>query len=310
MEVVANSIINNLIEERAEAFVSAFSQRARALFRDDTKTNNIRHPGELGVYRENVTAELLKCFLPQHLAIETGFVVNCSGGVSKQIDLVVYNPQLTPPLESKQRQRFFPVETVVAVGEVRSDVKREPLTDALRRLAEVKALRTALNPEASAVIRWDGLGETEYNPGMFAFDQVFTFLVCKKFDFDLRSTFPSVLDEIYGDIEYGQRHNGILSVEDGLLQYTGKLQTGDHVGTYFPTSPVDSAIRHSNRWIENNGARYAALKLFCSNIFMHACHCTVGYPDMGQYHLIESPTIVEEGEQRTEMSRPKCLPER
>lgn len=223
--------------------------------------------------------------------------MNWSGGVSRQIDLVVYNPQLTPPLESKQRQRFFPVETVVAVGEVRSDVTRERLTDALRRLAEVKALRTELNSEASAVQRWYGLGQTEYNPRRFAFDQVFTFLVCKEFVFDLRSSFPTVLDEIYSDIDYGQRHNGILSVEDGLLQYTGRSPTGDHGGTYFPTSPVDGAIRHSNRWIENSSDRYAALKLFCSDIFMHACHCTVGYADMGQYHVIGSPIIVEEPSQ-------------
>ena len=121
---MANNTIDQLIEERIDIFRSAFTLRAKALFHDDDKHNNLRHPGEFGIYREAIVRDFLQSFLPQRLAIDTGFIVNALGHVSKQVDLVIYDPSLTPPLESQNRQRFFPVETVIAAGEVRSNVDR------------------------------------------------------------------------------------------------------------------------------------------------------------------------------------------
>lgn len=282
---MASTIINELIEERANVFVSAFNQRAKVLFRDDEKRNKLRHPGEFGVYRENITAQFLKCFLPQHLAVETGFIVNAAGDVSGQIDLVIYNPLLTPPLESRERQRFFPVETVIAVGEVRSDVTKTLLENALQRLAKVKSFRARSGPEASAVSRWYGLSNTQYDPRRIPFDQMFTFLVCKRFTFDFQTSFPSILNDIYSDVDYDRRHNAILSLDDGLLQYVGRLPDGDMADAYFPTSPGDGA-RFQNKWIRNDGNRYAPIKLFGSSLFMHACHCTVGYADLNKYQMV------------------------
>ena len=153
---MANNIIDKLIEERIDGFRSAFAQHAKELFRDDSKQNKLSHPGEFGTYRERIVRDFLQSFLPQRLAIDTGFVVNALGEVSGQIDLVIYDPSLTPPLESKNRQRFFPVETVIAAGEVKSDVNSDQFTDALIRLSKVKEMRSALSDEASAVVRWYG----------------------------------------------------------------------------------------------------------------------------------------------------------
>lgn len=280
-----NTIIDNLIEERADIFLSAFNQRSKALFRDDTKANKVRHPGEFGTYRESITADFLRCFLPQHLSIDTGFIVSSLGDVSKQVDLVIYDPSMTPPLESKQRQRFFPIETVVAAGEVRSEITKQSLDDALERLAEVKDLRAKVNSQSSAVKRWYGLGDTKYDPSRIPFDQVFTFLVCKRFGFRFECSFPSTLDELYRSVEYGLRHSAILSVEDGLLYYSGILPDGTMGDTYFPTSLIDGT-RHLNKWIRRHENRYAPLKVFCASMFMHACHCTVGYADLAQYQSV------------------------
>ena len=56
---MANKIIDELIEERIDIFRSAFTQRAKVLFRDDQKHNNLRHPGEFGTYREAITRDFL-----------------------------------------------------------------------------------------------------------------------------------------------------------------------------------------------------------------------------------------------------------
>ena len=281
---MANKIIDELIEERIDIFRSAFAQRAKVLFHDDEKRNKLRHPGEFGTYREGITRDFLQSFLPQRLAIDTGFIVNALGETSGQIDLVIYDPSLTPPLESKNRQRFFPVETVIAAGEVKSDVDKGQFKDGLIRLAKVKEMRSNLPNEASAAVRWYRLGNTEYDPDKIPFDQVFTFLICNCIKFSLRHdlNFPSILDEIYESVAYEHRHSSVLSIEDGLLHYTSEFPDGGSGDCYFPVSPMEKRINR-NKWIHGHGDNYAHFKHFCSDLFMHATHCTVGYVNLIQY---------------------------
>ena len=194
---MANTIIDELIKERIDIFRSAFAQRTKVLFRDDEKRNNLRHSGEFGTYREAIVHDFLHSFLPQRLATDTGFIVNALGEVSGQI-VVIYDPSLTPPLESQNRQRFFPIETVIAAGEVKSDVKRDEFKDGLIRLAKVKEMRSNLPDEVSTAMRWHELVNYKYDPYRIPFDQVFTFLICNKITFSLRNNpkFPSVLEDI------------------------------------------------------------------------------------------------------------------
>lgn len=294
---MSNKIIDELIEERIDIFRSAFAQRAKVLFQDDEKHNNLRHPGEFGTYREAITHDFLQSFLPQHLAIDTGFIVNALGDVSRQIDLVIYDPSLTPPLESKNRQRFFPVETVIAAGEVKSDVDKGQFKDALIRLAEIKKMRSKLPIEASANTRWHGLGNTEYNPDKIPFDQVFTFLICNCIKFSLRNDpyLPSTLNEIYESVAFEHRHSSVLSIEDGLLHYIIEFSEGEFSDCAFPISPVGKGANR-NKWIQGHDDDYAHFKYFCSNLFMHTSHCTVGSVNLIQYantgkmdSLVENP---------------------
>ena len=47
----------------------------------------ITHPGESGRARENIIAEFLRKLVPQSIGIDTGFVIDSQGGISKQIDI-------------------------------------------------------------------------------------------------------------------------------------------------------------------------------------------------------------------------------
>ena len=51
---MANKIIDELIEERIDGFRSTFAQRAKELFRDDSKQNRLSHIGKFGTYREAI----------------------------------------------------------------------------------------------------------------------------------------------------------------------------------------------------------------------------------------------------------------
>ena len=281
---MANKIIDELIEERIDIFRSAFAQRAKVLFHDDEKPNKLRHPGEFGTYREGITRDFLQSFLPQRLAIDTGFIVNALGETSGQIDLVIYDPSLTPPLESKNRQRFFPVETVITAGEVKSDVDKGQFKDGLIRLAKVKEMRSNLPNEASAAVRWHELARHEYDPEGIPFDQVFTFLICNRIKFSLRHdlNFPSILDEIYESVAYEHRHSSVLSIEDGLLHYIFEFPEGEFADCAFPVQPIRK-IPNRNKWVHGHNDDYAHFKFFSTGLFLHAVHCTVGYVNLLEY---------------------------
>lgn len=272
-----------MIEEKIDSFKSAFLQTAKVLFRDDSKRNNLKHPGEFGTYREAITTDFLSAFLPQRFQIDSGFIVNAEGRVSRQIDIVVYDSALAPPLESKQRQRFFPIESVVAIGEVRSDLTKERLVDGLQRLSEVKRMRNGAG--SAPTQRWWGINKSEYDPATIPFDQIFTFLVCSKIDFGLSSTMKSTFDEIYGQFGFHQRHNSILSLTDGLIYYHGVDHEGIGADASFPVAPV-TGKHFRNKWIRPDENEYIPIKLFASHLFLHACHCTTSAPNLSDYGLL------------------------
>lgn len=49
------------------------------------------HWGEDGRYKEIILMNILRRYLPKHISVGTGFILCSNGGISKQIDLVIYD---------------------------------------------------------------------------------------------------------------------------------------------------------------------------------------------------------------------------
>lgn len=131
---------------------------ARALFKDEDAHNMLTHAGEFGGYRERIVASLINKFLPKHFSIGDGFAVNTASTRTKQIDLVVYDAENTPTLESAGA-RFFPFETVVALGEVKSTLDFTRLRAAIDVMRDNKRIREC-TPNNPFPIRPAGLSES------------------------------------------------------------------------------------------------------------------------------------------------------
>ncbi|MFJ5717406.1 DUF6602 domain-containing protein [Neobacillus sp. NPDC093127] len=98
---------------------------------------------EYGRYREEACREFIAMLVPGRFAIGEGFIVNATEGdrsISTQTDIVVYDKSTSPFTNS--HIRFYPVESIAAIGEVKSTLKPEELTEALCKLADQKAIRT------------------------------------------------------------------------------------------------------------------------------------------------------------------------
>jgi hypothetical protein len=174
---------------------------------------------EFGAYRERLCAGFLRSYLPTNLRIGSGFLINKNDEVSTQCDLVVYDPKYTPLVEDAEHRRFFPVESVVAIGEVKSTLSKKEFLTALVKLSRVKRLRDV--EDKSPVRRVDSLLLEEVG---HHFDDVVSFLICEKLSFELNDL-TAIVSNHYDmeNVSIRDRHNLVLSIEDGILCYKNHL---------------------------------------------------------------------------------------
>ncbi|WP_152035320.1 DUF6602 domain-containing protein [Paraburkholderia terricola] len=284
-----------LLDEKMRVFAEAFVDGSRRLFVDDKGA--LVHPGEFGSYREAITHVFLRAFIPQRMAADSGFVVTSSGHISTQCDVVIYDRSVTPLLQNDYKQRFFPLESVCAVGEVKSVMSLADLKAALRKLSGVKSLRDTLyEPRYVHCVKEDGLA-SEYEPHRDERDQIITFLICEGFAFDIADKMEEVLScyiQEHPQYPSNLRHNFVLSIRDGLLTYV------HHSGPLFPFPTKSTEVVHydntsepqrvtvegrrmKNRLVMPHPGSFEHLRHFSTMMHQALTIVSVLFPDMGRY---------------------------
>jgi hypothetical protein len=104
------------------------------------RTQLVPHGGESGRAREEIIRRFLRQLLPHGFGIDTGFVFDAVGGISRQVDVVIHRADYHPVIEVGGIKHFM-VESVVAVIENKAQINgKTPLTQALLNIASVKSL--------------------------------------------------------------------------------------------------------------------------------------------------------------------------
>jgi hypothetical protein len=94
------------------------------------------HPGELGVDREEIIRRFLQAYLPKRFEVSSGLAFDSKGNISQQLDIVISNSLVCPRFETQAGTRFYPCESVVAVGQVKSSLRtRDEFRSAMANLA-------------------------------------------------------------------------------------------------------------------------------------------------------------------------------
>ena len=81
----------------------------------------ISHPGESGRAREQIIAAFLDRLLPHSFSISTGFVIDATGAISRQIDIIIYRNDYHPVFEIGGIKHFL-VESVAVVIENKASI--------------------------------------------------------------------------------------------------------------------------------------------------------------------------------------------
>ena len=267
-----NQIFKNLLEYEIEKFKSNFSNVSRSLFYDQEKKRLI-HPGEYGIYRERSLTPFLRMIMPQRLNINSGFLITPKDNVSTQCDIVIYDSKSTPLIEDGENQTFYPIETVVGIGEVKSTLSKADFEDAVNKLAKNKQLRKDIIDLHPPRIKKDHDGPIDLKSYMY--DSIFSFLICEKLNFN----FSNIdFDEVYDpSIEQENKHNLILSLKDGIFLYYKEKMWG------FPIFPENGKLNNSYFLKPKSSNSNEHIHSFANFFHMGMQSGTIFYPEMAFY---------------------------
>lgn len=104
------------------------------------------HPGTKGEVSEREWITLLNTHLPQRYQVDHAFVVDSDGGISEQIDVVIYDRHFTPALYLQNGARLIPAESIYAVFEVKQNLSSEHVAYASQKITSVRTLRRTSAP--------------------------------------------------------------------------------------------------------------------------------------------------------------------
>ena len=229
-----NQVIRNLTIQNFESFRNSFNETKNIFW--DEKTGKLKHSGEFGSYREELVKKWLRIVVPEKFGISSVFLINDQGSISTQCDIIIYDKTTTPKIENIDNQRFFPVETVSCIGEIKSDVNSlSDLNKYLIKLAEIKKLREGVS-DPSPYYRKESFS-TKTN----SFDNIYSFLICNKLKFEL-----DISKINYNEVEQRFKHNVVLSLQDGIINY---ISTN---GSANLNIPFNGDKIHSNYFLKND----------------------------------------------------------
>lgn len=129
---------------------------------------SITHNGVMGEVNERYFIDVIKQYLPNRYAVDTGVVIDCEGKTSDQIDVIIFDKQYTPTLLDQQSHRFIPAESVYAIFEVKPHIDKAYMEYAGAKAESVRLLKRTSVPITHAGGTFDAKPHFEIVAGIVA----------------------------------------------------------------------------------------------------------------------------------------------
>jgi hypothetical protein len=180
------------------------------------------------------------------------------------------------------------VETVAAIGEVKSILSKSDFLESLVKLSIAKQLR---NVEGKSVVR-RATGILGSEVGQHHFDHLVSFIICEKLSFKLDNITAEVSKHYEeSGILPQHRHNLILSLEDGILCYKNHLLERKNVAWMYPTV-WSEAMKSRFIFPGNNGRNHFGF--FTAYLFLLCANATIYLPHLSDYDTPPSEGIYQD----------------
>lgn len=103
--------------------------------------NSMNHPSDKGDISEDKWIDFLRKYLPKRYSVDKGTVVDCTGALSQQIDLVIFDNLYSPLIFNDGTRKYIPAESVYAVFEIKPEINKDYLEYAADKVASVRSLK-------------------------------------------------------------------------------------------------------------------------------------------------------------------------
>jgi len=226
----------------------------------------LEHKGNLGIAREGFINNFLKDNLAEYINYNDGEIFDSEGKRSGQIDIVLH-PISSPKLNIHKTTNLFPIETVLAVIEVKSFLDKNQINKILESCREVKSLKninkqyknslwnlpyiifaydgnkkeTILNNIDKYINKSDSIINLIHLPDIiYILDQNFCLVKCRNY-YEIGQTVTSCYKEVFIDTE------PLL----GVFKYLLKLTEEWYAKPEKNTMPIDDYIKNEVNTFED-----------------------------------------------------------
>ena len=106
----------------------------------------LAHPGVKGSVLEILVRQLFKPLLPADVGVGTGQIIDSAGSLSPQIDVILYDRSILPPILFDESFGIFPVDAALYAIEVKTTLTRQEIQSAhdnAKALYQLRYLQTS-----------------------------------------------------------------------------------------------------------------------------------------------------------------------
>ena len=206
----------------AKLFVQGLAQDLIDSF---AKAGRATTPVLVGSARETAVRSKFENIFPQSIGVSTGCVIDVENHTSKQTDIIIYEKDICPvfSINDTPESSYYPCESVIAVGEVKSTLGTNELLDSFAKIESVKQLKrfgnegNSFRSYCSRTVLF-GSSEERYDQMKKPLDQIYGFVICEKIGLSKDTFLGKCAEEIRKHPSYVVP-NIIVSLHDGALIY-------------------------------------------------------------------------------------------
>ncbi len=208
-----------------DELIAAAGKKLRDDFDYIKKSNP--HYAERGNEAEDILIKFLNDYLPKRYAASTGFVIDSTNEISKQVDVIVYDVINSPVFRKDERVMILPSDNVAIAIEVKTNLNKAELIDAAQKISRVKSLKKSPIGNVDQQVTMSDVVVTKTTGIVFAYSSTTSL-----------ETLANNLAEINKDIPFNEWIDEIIVLDKGLITYYVQSPIGKGIfGTISSISP-------------------------------------------------------------------------
>lgn len=122
-------------------FRSQFRKLVESACHDFDASALVEHDYLKGRIREIAVHKIIKPFLPVSFGVGTGKIVDSENQQSQECDVIIYDRDILPPILFDPSLGLYPIESTMAVLEIKSRVDATEIKDAIKKATSLRVLK-------------------------------------------------------------------------------------------------------------------------------------------------------------------------